>query len=369
MAFDFVIVGGGVFGCGTAWELAKQGASVVVLESDRVASGASGGPGMRGVRANGRDEAELPLARLAIELWPELDQALDGRTGYRRTGGLELFENEASLERAERQVARENQHGIESRLIERDQLRGIERALGPSIRGAVFCPYDGIADHTATTLALADAARGAGAEIREGSRVERLEDNAVVLEGGQRVGATRAVVVLANAGTSALLATLGLEIELPVVYPQIIVASPVDRFSLRYLIGHMERRLAAKQLPNGEFMISGGWLGRWNKEEGRAKPLAENIAGNMNDARAVFPALAGVESIRAYADRGESVGPSLLPIIDRVPGFESIVAGAGWTGHGFALAPAVNRLLAEWLLGGERPSEFEGLGWRVSEPG
>jgi sarcosine oxidase subunit beta len=365
LSYNFVIVGGGVFGCGTAWELAQRGASVVVLEADRVASGASGGPGMRGVRANGRDEAELPLARLAVELWPELDRALDGRTGYRRTGGLELFENEASRERAERQVALQHRYDIESRLIHGEALRGIEPALGASVLGAVFCPNDGIADHTAMTLSLADAARSSGAEIREGARVARLEPDAVVLEGGERVEANRAVVALSNAGTPALLATLDVELELPVVYPQILVANPVERFSLRYLIGHMERRLAAKQLPSGELMISGGWLGRWNEEEGRAKPLAENIAGNMNDARAVFPALAGVESIRAYADRAESVGPGLLPIIDRAPGFDGVVVGAGWTGHGFALAPAVNRLLALWLLGGERPAAFAELGWRA----
>jgi sarcosine oxidase subunit beta len=363
-SYDFVIIGGGVFGCGTASELAQRGAAVLVLDADRVASGASGGTGMRGVRANARDEAELPLAKLAVELWPELDRALDGRTGYRRTGGLELFENEASRERAERQVALQERHGIESQLVDRDQLRGIEPVLGPGVLGAVFCPGDGIADHTATTLALADAARAAGAEIREGARVERIEGDGVVLEDGERIAAGQAVVVLANAGSAALLATLGVTIELPVVYPQIIVANAPERFSLRHLIGHMERRLAAKQLPNDDVMISGGWLGRWNEEERRAKPLAENIAGNMNDARAVFPALAGVEAIRAYADRGESVGPGLLPIVDRVPGFDKVFVAAGWTGHGFALAPAVNRLLAEWLLGGERPAEFEGLGWR-----
>ena len=42
---DFVIIGGGVYGCGTAWELAKQGAEVVLLEANAIASGASGGLG------------------------------------------------------------------------------------------------------------------------------------------------------------------------------------------------------------------------------------------------------------------------------------------------------------------------------------
>ncbi len=39
---DFVIVGGGVYGCGVAWELAKRGADVQLLEAKSVAGGASG---------------------------------------------------------------------------------------------------------------------------------------------------------------------------------------------------------------------------------------------------------------------------------------------------------------------------------------
>ncbi|HXH11738.1 MAG TPA: FAD-dependent oxidoreductase [Alphaproteobacteria bacterium] len=62
---DFVIVGGRVYGAGVAWELAKRGAEVLLLEAQQIASGASGGLGQRGVRANGRDLRELALMRLA----------------------------------------------------------------------------------------------------------------------------------------------------------------------------------------------------------------------------------------------------------------------------------------------------------------
>jgi len=69
---DFVIVGGGVYGAGVAWELARRGADVLLLEAQQIACGASGGLGKRGVRANGRDLRELPLMRLAYDLWPTL---------------------------------------------------------------------------------------------------------------------------------------------------------------------------------------------------------------------------------------------------------------------------------------------------------
>ena len=50
-----LVIGGGVFGTGVALEIAKSGRGVRLLEKQKIASGASGGPGRRGVRANGRD--------------------------------------------------------------------------------------------------------------------------------------------------------------------------------------------------------------------------------------------------------------------------------------------------------------------------
>ncbi len=35
-----------------------------------------------------------------------------------------------------------------------------------------------------------------------------------------------------------------------------------------------------------------------------------------------------------------------------------------WTGHGFAIGPAVARLVATWLLDGEKPPELAPLAWR-----
>lgn len=61
---DFVI-GGGVYGAGVAWELARRGVEALLLEARQIACGASGGVGKQGVRANGRDLRELPLMRLA----------------------------------------------------------------------------------------------------------------------------------------------------------------------------------------------------------------------------------------------------------------------------------------------------------------
>ncbi len=56
------------------------------------------------------------------------------------------------------------------------------------------------------------------------------------------------------------------------------------------------------------------------------------------------------------ADRAESVARDLIPIVDRVPGVGNALMACGWSGHGWAIAPAVAELVAEWVVTGHRPS-------------
>ncbi|TIX45296.1 MAG: hypothetical protein E5V33_32770 [Mesorhizobium sp.] len=43
------------------------------------------------MRANGRDLRELPMATVGFPLWAQYQQQFEGGVGYRRTGGLHLF--------------------------------------------------------------------------------------------------------------------------------------------------------------------------------------------------------------------------------------------------------------------------------------
>jgi sarcosine oxidase subunit beta len=320
------------------------------------------------VRANSRDARELPLARLANRIWPLLHQELGADLGYERIGGLELFERAETRARAAAQVVRQRAHGIASELLDASAARALEPGVGDAVLGAVLCPEDGIADHTATTRAYAAAAERAGARVLEGRRVERLHVRggrvrALEIPGGEAVEVARTVILLANAACPALLQPLAIAVNVFPVLPQVLFTAPHDRVRLRHLIGHLERRLAAKDLDDGRWMISGGWLGELDGD-GRGRTVDAHVAGNLAEAAAVFPALAGVALEEAQADRLEAVGPELVPIIDRAPGIENLLVGTGWTGHGFAIGPAVARLLAAWLLDGRRPVELEPFGWR-----
>ena len=123
---------------------------------------------------------------------------------------------------------------------------------------------------------------------------------------------------------------------------------------MTHLIGHAHRTLAIKPLPDGRVMISGGWRGRWDERSGKGLPIADQVEGNRREAVAVYPALADLALDEVHTDRAEMLSADGIPIIDYLPGAANMLVGVGWSGHGWAIAPAVARLMAEWVLSGER---------------
>lgn len=363
MKYRVVIVGGGVYGCALAYYLARRGKDVVVLESAEIASGASGGLGRRGVRANRRAAAELPLMRLAYGLWERLADDLGADVGYQRTGGLNLVEQDVTgttggLASLQARAWHQRELGIPTEVLDQEQVREYEPGVAETVRAALWCPLDGTADHTATTRAFAAAATAAGAEIRERTEAVRLVKNgtrvsAVELADGGRIDVGEAVVLLNNTGVADLTAALDVPLPLWWMVPQALtvkVAGPV----CHHLLGHDHRVLSLKPL-DGSVMISGGWRGRWNPDTRCGEPIHHNVDRNLAEAQAVFPALADAVVDQVDTLSAETCSVDALPIVDVLPTANNVVIGTGWSGHGFAIAPAVATLLAGWLTDHARP--------------
>ncbi|MFY0610687.1 MAG: FAD-binding oxidoreductase [Hyphomicrobiaceae bacterium] len=357
---EFVIIGGGVYGAGVAYWLSQRGAGVRLLEARKIGNGASAGPGRRGTRANGRDLRELPLVRRAHEMWPTLHDRLGVPPFFERTGHLLLIEREQDLAVAEARALLQNQHGTQTHVLKAGQVQDMEPGLSDQIIGALHCPLDGASDHTAVTNAFADAACRAGVEISQDTEAVRLDVSngrvaAVITSKGERVAVERQLLVLANAGVNAL---VGDRIQLPVWSRtfQVLLTAPSSSLQLKHLIGHASRTLALKAETGGRIMISGGLPGVWDPESERGTALDTSITANFADAVSVYPGLADVEIELADADHLESSAIDNIPVIDGVPGIENAVYAVGWCGHGWAIAPSVTELLADWAITGDKPS-------------
>lgn len=360
---EYVIVGGGVYGVATALTLAEAGADVIVLERKTVASGASGGPGRRGVRANWRDRRELPLMRAAYPVWETLHDRLGQDGLFERHGNLKLVGREQDWHVARAQAWAQTQAGIETHVLDAAEVRDLEPHVEPGVLGGVYCPLDGVSDHTATTKAYAAAGRAAGVEIREGADVAEVlyrGDRAagVRLKNGEDVLADKGVLLLSNWSVPDLLAD---KVEMPIWSEafQVLVSRPLAHVPNRAVVGHMSRTLSLKTEPGDRVMISGGYRGRYDRETHVGVAIQSEIDANVADAVATYPSLKGIEIETADAGHLESVALDHIPIIDRPPKTENLWYATGWCGHGWAIAPVVAELMARFVMEGERPELLE----------
>jgi len=354
LEYDFVIVGAGAHGLATAYELGKLGGeSIGVLEADQVASGASGGFGQRGVRANRRDLRELPLMREANRIWPTLHEELNGPTGYSRTGGVYLIDGPAAsgfkgIEAADAYVRAQSSCGIPTVKWSADEVREVYPGISETIQGASYVATDGVASHEATTLAYRDAALQLGVQIVEDAAVTSVEldtDGRIVVlvtANCETVRVRKQVILTANAGAREIVREVsGTDLPLWTIYPQAAHLRTKAVPEIPMLTGHETRSLSVKLL-DGDIMLSGGWRGELTSDGPVVSP--SRLAQNVSVLQSVFPYLTDLEVLSSDASRPESATVDQIPIIGYVG--PNLFVEAGWSGHGWALVPAVSKNVA-----------------------
>jgi glycine/D-amino acid oxidase-like deaminating enzyme len=210
-----VVVGAGVNGLSAAWRLAERGADVVVLDKARVGAGASGIAGGI-VRNYYRSEAITEVVRMSVEMF---EQDPDGY-GFRQVGYLAAV--------PERQVddlvAIREQHeraGYDSELVLgaercREYLSWTWSDWEAPVAAILHERRGGWADAAQTVRRLAERARSAGVDIREGVEVVGFErDGQAVATSAGRIEC-ETVVVAPGPWIAGVWRMLGLEPELDV---------------------------------------------------------------------------------------------------------------------------------------------------------
>jgi methylglutamate dehydrogenase subunit A len=170
-----LVIGAGVHGLSTAWHLATQGDDVLVVDKTRVGAGASGiACGV--VRNNYFQPAMSELMAACVEVWESDPEAFH----YHGTGYVALGPPAQESDLTEVHE-RQQRIGYPSELhIGESEVSAHMRSLYPDWRapGLTVCLHEhagGYAFNRESMLGLADKARAAGAEIREGVEVTGFE--------------------------------------------------------------------------------------------------------------------------------------------------------------------------------------------------
>ncbi|GAC1342460.1 MAG: FAD-binding oxidoreductase [Ktedonobacteraceae bacterium] len=358
-SIEIAIIGGGVIGSSIAYHLAKQGGKVLVIERSQVAtaptaSWASAG----GVRRQGRHPAEAQLASEAIERWQTLEQELEADLHYRRGGNLLLAESD--IEAGQLTAFVQHQHSMgftDVRLLDRQEILTLVPGLNAQVVAGSYSPKDGQADPVLTTRAFAAAAQRHGASYWPGTsalslRIAKNRITGIETEQGQ-VQAEH-IILAAGAWSNALLTPHNLQLPIRTRALQMLLSTPTQADLFQPVISAIKRILSLKQLPDGSFLLGGGWLGDVTTDQRSFTLRPASRRGNWQTACDLLPLIGQQRIAQAWCGL-EAQSIDDLPLLGPLPHIAGLTLALGFSGHGFAISPAIGRASAAQLNGQATP--------------
>ncbi len=401
---DVVVIGGGIIGVMTAWELARSGSRVVLLEKGRIA-GEQSSRNWGWIRAQGRDLAELPIVLEALRMWPAIASDA-GDIGLKQTGTLYLANSQDDLAGYQRWLDDAAAYQLTSRIVSASEVTAMMPAAVARWAGALYTPTDMRAEPWVAVPACARAAEQAGAVIVEGCAVRLLDIEAgrvtgVITEKGRiRAGA---VVLAGGAWSSLLLRRHGVSIPQLSVRATVAQTEPMPDI---YAGGAVDRTLAWRRRSDGGYTLAAadyhelfvgpdalrafrrfvpqlirdplgtrilpaapqgypdawGTPRRWSGDAVspfermrilNPTPRAAKVAELARGFSATFPDLGPTTIRTAWAGMIDTM-PDVVPVVDRCDALPGLTICTGMSGHGFGIGPAMGRIAAR-LATGQQP--------------
>jgi sarcosine oxidase subunit beta len=345
------VVGAGITGLSVALHLAEGGAEVVVHERTGIAAEASGvQPG--GVRQQWSTRVNCLLARESIGFYRDVAERLEARTKpvLEACGYLFLAHSAERRDALAADVALQNELDIPSELLDPADLAGLLPGIDVAdVTGASFCAEDGYFDQPqAVVEAFAEACRRRGVAIERSTiavLVERPDGWALERDDAAAVEAD-AVVVAAGYDAPALLETVGVDLPIEKEARYLLLSDPIADRLLEPLIVSAERHFAAKHLRNGRILASD--LAASGNPDGDAAAWRAHVKESVRRYVPVLEYVTYPIVVEGFYD----VTPDHQPLI--APVESGLWVAAGFSGHGFMIAPAVGRIVADALLTGRR---------------
>ena len=351
---DAVVVGGGITGTSVAYHLARRGLAVVLLERLRLASGPTG-RSTAIVRAHYSQPLLVQMALAGLAVYARCEAALGHSCGFVRTGVLWLVGRD-DRPALEANVSLARGVGADIEVLEPEQLTALDSRISTTGLGAAgYERSGGHCDPYLAVTAFARAAAAHGASIEEGTRVQTVGAGGVETERG-RVR-TDTVVVAAGPWSAGLLQPFGYRL------PLVPARAEVGRFRLPADFGSPLPTLAdltgkqfyARRAEPGYLEV--GTLDPSNAEEpidpdtcpeGAERDTLRDYEHSLIDR---IPAAAGGHWRGSWSGVYD-VTPDWQPAVGAVPAADGVFVAAGFSGHGFKLAPAVGAELAALVVDG-----------------
>jgi glycine oxidase len=353
---DIVIVGGGIIGSACAYELARAGTRVALVERGELAAEASGasaglvGPRYRPMSvpmAALRDASYKRFGPLVVQVEEETGQ----RCGLIRTASLMVALDDASATALHERFVWQQSQGISSTWLSGDEARALEPMLAPSVSAAIRMDGEYAVIAPLLTQRLAEAAVLHGARLYRGTTVIGLPHHGthvtgVALTDGLLPAGT--VVLAAGAWTRFCGDWLGVPVPVFPVRGQIVAVERPPSL-LRHVLLAGTGYVAAR--ADGR-IITGATE---EPEAGFDKRVT--VGGMQTMLDQLFTLLPGMRAATfSAAWAGLRPGsPDGLPLIGPLPGYENVFVASGHFRGGILFAPITAEIITALVTGTAPP--------------
>jgi len=352
---EAVIIGGGVIGCTIAYNLAKEGVNVVVLEKDYLSSGASGRCGaLIWAQWYPMDTSELMarVGNMTLERFANLEEELDTDIEYNlessisciRPGEEEDYETEIQ----------ELERYFDTRLefLKPEEIKKMAPYIGVDNYESVggYLRTGSIASASAnpflTVHALANTAKRLGATIYTDTEV-----NGITVENGKVKGVrtskgdikTNIVVDAAGAWSADVARMAGIKIPTRPHGEDAVVTEPL--MPLPFFPGIME--VYGRQTKSGQILV--GENDFPEQESGYSTDTTLDFLPRISEyLLKMFPSFGHINIQRHWAGT-EDITPDELPILGKVDELDGLILACGFTG-GFCISQAVGEIITDIIL-------------------
>ncbi|MFO0728062.1 MAG: FAD-binding oxidoreductase [Myxococcota bacterium] len=356
---DVLIIGGGIMGLATAYNAALLGQkNIVVIEKSYLCSGASGRNG-GGVRMQWSTGEAVDLMRASVSLCKSFAAEMGVNVWFRQGGYLFLVKNQQLIPVLEKNVHVQNECGAPTKLISPSEAA--ELVPGLSVKGvhvASYNPEDGVLFPWPFIWGYAHRALELGVRIFTFVDVERFTmanrriSHVHTSRGTIRVGH---VINATGAWSPSLAAMAGVTIPNQPYRHEILTTEPLKPF-LNPMVTILGEGIYFSQSMRGEIV---GGMGDPEEAPGEnTRSSLDFIRRFAKTATELLPQLGNVQIVRQWAGLYD-VSPDGRPILGEAEAAPNMTLLAGFTGHGFMMAPIIGKLAAERLVLGKKVEYFD----------
>jgi glycine/D-amino acid oxidase-like deaminating enzyme len=304
------------------------------------------------------NEVHARMAWQSVEIFRNFDQVVGGDCGFVQTGYL-VFAGENQVEAFQGNVAMQQQVGIQTSVISREDAREIAPGFYVDDCAAIaYEPLSGYADASGTAYAYATRARQLGARVRLQAPATGVEVSGgcvvAVNTASERIE-TPLAIVATGPWSRRFLRQHGVDLPLEATRHEVVILKrPLDR--LPYHPGGADLSHLVYWRPESADLTL---VGNGNIEEVIEDPeiyaprasqgFIQEVWGRL--ARRI-PVMAEAQFSTGYAGLYTTT-PDSHPVMDQVEGIEGLYICTGFSGHGFKLSPMAGVLMAELILDGQ----------------